>query len=249
MGRIGDSMPGLAVAASTVLAAVVLPAVAQGNRPWVDPPPRPAPASPAGGPGQAAPEAPAEQRPAGPASRIPTGPAPPVPAANRSPAAGAGDLATASLQKSPEYAARQLAVDYLDFWSAPNALTLETMPGFYAPRVNFHGREMSARALFDAKSRFVRRWPIRSYTPRSESTRIACEPQSRVCTVNALFDFIAIDPDRRRRSEGMATLELEISTAGARPLIVSEHSRILRRGRMKREAGRPDPDDDASGPQ
>jgi len=180
---------------------------------------------------------------------MPTEPAPPVPAANRSPpaAAAAGDLATASVQKSPEHAARQLAVDYLDFWSAPNALTLETMPGFYAPRVNFHGREMSARALFDAKSRFVKRWPIRSYTPRSESTRIACEPQSRVCAVASLFDFIAIDPDRRRRSEGMATLELGISTAGARPLIVSEHSRILRRGRMKREAGRPDPDEDGSG--
>ena len=37
---------------------------------------------------------------------------------------------------SCEQAARQLAVDYLTLWSAPNELTLKVMPLFYGERVD-----------------------------------------------------------------------------------------------------------------
>jgi hypothetical protein len=80
-------------------------------------------------------------------------------------------------------AAQQLAVDYLDVWSAPNALALEAMPRFYAKQVEFHGRRMSAEALFAEKRRFVRRWPVRSYTARNErgdGGRFTTPPPSRL---------------------------------------------------------------------
>jgi hypothetical protein len=58
-------------------------------------------------------------------------------------------------------AAEKLTDAYLSYWSARNAVTLDAMPDFYAPRVLFHGRQISARALFEEKRRFVRRWPVR----------------------------------------------------------------------------------------
>jgi hypothetical protein len=136
----------------------------------------------------------------------------------------------------PEQAARQLAVDYLDFWSAPNALTLEVMPDFYGSKVVFHGREMSADALMQEKRRFVRRWPVRSYTARIDTLRASCEPSGEICTVRGLFDFTAISPERGRRSQGAADLELRVSLAGEHPTIVSETSRVVARGRTRAAA-------------
>src|SRR5215212_2482996 len=64
---------------------------------------------------------------------------------------------------TPASVARQFALSYLDFWSAPNASTLVATPVFYAPHVVFHGRSMTSDALFAEKLRFVARWPDRSY--------------------------------------------------------------------------------------
>ena len=127
-------------------------------------------------------------------------------------------------------AAEALAGAYLDYWSAPNAVTLDATPDFYAPRVEFHGRLLSARALFEEKKRFVRRWPERRYTPRPDTLRTACDPGTGNCVVKTVFDFIAANPARRRRSQGTGTLELVVSVAGQQPVIIAETSRILRRG-------------------
>jgi hypothetical protein len=143
-----------------------------------------------------------------------------------------------------EGAARQVAIEYLDFWSAPNAVTIETTPGFYAHRVEFHGRERSARALFELKRRFVRRWPVRAYTPRLDTMRVNCRG-GEICRVRTTFAFMAISPDRGRRSQGVGNLELEISFARARPVIVAETSRVVQRGRnFGRQATWEEADDD-----
>jgi hypothetical protein len=129
-------------------------------------------------------------------------------------------------------AAQRLALDYLDFWSASNAEALESVPDFYASRVEFHGRSMSARALFEEKRRFVRRWPERSYNPRSDSMRVSCAPAAEVCTVRTLFDFQASNPQTGRRSAGTGQLELVVALAGSAPVIVSETSSVMQRGQM-----------------
>ena len=108
------------------------------------------------------------------------------------------------------------------------------MPEFYAARVTFHRREMPARALFELKRDFAERWPVRSYQSRPDAMRVECRAEAEACRVGTTFDFIAADPRRRRRSEGVATLELTVSTAGARPVIVAEDSRIVRRGRTRK---------------
>ncbi len=181
----------------------------------VDPPPRPAEAAP---PREAAPSI----RSARPRRNV-------APNEERK-AARSSDPHEGALA-ALEGTARQVALDYLDFWSAPNAVTVETTPGFYAPRVEFHGREMSARALVELKRRFVRRWPVRAYTPQLDTMRVDCR-EDEVCRVRTAFTFMAISPDRGRRSQGMGNLELEISFARGRPVIVAETSRVVQRGRI-----------------
>jgi hypothetical protein len=60
-----------------------------------------------------------------------------------------------------------------------------------------------------------------------------------------VFDFIAANPARRRRSEGTGTLELVVSVAGQQPVIIAETSRILRRGEGAGRDAAGDDDTDA----
>jgi hypothetical protein len=126
---------------------------------------------------------------------------------------------------APETVASEFAVSYLGFWSLPNLLAMPAMPGFYEPRVVFHGRPISARALFEEKLRFVRRWPQRRYVPRRETMRTTCSGE--LCTVRTAFDFTAANPQAGRRSRGKGLLELRLRLVGSRFLIVSETSRVL----------------------
>jgi hypothetical protein len=254
-------------------------ALAQSERPWVDPPMRrpaePAPsasqpaqatapaeaARPSPQPSARAPE-PSPQRAAAPPGAAAPGAAPapsaqvreppPPPNSTDSPANPPGPPGAAPIDPAPAVPARKEAVTaaetlagaYLDYWSAPNAVTLDATPDFYAPRVEFHGRLLSARALFEEKKRFVRRWPERQYTPRPDTLRTACDPGTGTCVVKTVFDFIAANPARRRRSEGTGTLELVVSVAGQQPVIIAETSRILRRGEGRDAAGDDDTDAD-----
>jgi hypothetical protein len=254
-------------------------ALAQSDRPWVDPPMRrPAEPAPSGSqPPQAAGPADAARPSLPPAARAPepspqragappgagapgAAPAtsaqvrepPPPPNSTDSPANPPGPPGAAPIDPAPAVPARKeaataaetLAGAYLDYWSAPNAVTLDATPDFYAPRVEFHGRLLSARALFEEKKRFVRRWPQHHYTPRPDTLRTACDPGTGTCVVKTVFDFIAANPARRRRSEGTGTLELVVSVAGQQPVIIAETSRILRRGEGRDAAGDDDTDAD-----
>lgn len=125
--------------------------------------------------------------------------------------------------------ARQLAIAYLQLWSARNRETLAVTPEFYGAAVQFHGRKMSGRALFEEKRRFVRRWPERHYAPRRETMRADCEPAAQICRVHTVFAFTAVSAERGQRSTGLGTLELGISFAGQRPVIVFENSRVIQR--------------------
>lgn len=125
-------------------------------------------------------------------------------------------------------AAKQLAIDYLDFWSDRNAVALDAHETFYAPTVRYHGREMSARALQEEKRRFARRWPEREYRLRLDTMRTSCA--GAFCTIRSAFEFRAADPVRGRHSAGTGILELGVSFAGGPPAIVSETSSVLRRG-------------------
>lgn len=129
--------------------------------------------------------------------------------------------------------ARDFALDYLNSWSASNDAALEATAAFYAPRILFHGREVSMKRLFEEKRRFVRRWPERDYRPRQDGVGTTCNPAGEVCTVHAVFDFTASHPKRRRVSQGTGALQLVVHFIGDKPVIVAEHSTLLGQERKR----------------
>jgi hypothetical protein len=232
--------------------------VAQSGRPWVDPPepgetakPGAAPVPPPAGASPAEPQSPPAQPrrveappdaaappAAEPVQRRPSLAAEPdtsprrstePPRAPRPSAAPPATTQKGGTRSDLASVAQELAESYLAYWSAPNVVTLDATPEFYAPHVLFHGRQMTARALFEEKRRFVRRWPVRQYWPRRETMQTRCDPAPPICTVRTAFDFKASNPQTGRRSEGTAFLQLGVSFADREPMIVFEHSRVTSR--------------------
>jgi hypothetical protein len=180
------------------------PAQTAQPRPAPEPAPEPPPARQAEQPAQAAP---------------PGRPAPPAVAAQpREPRES---------RYGRDDAAKSFAITYLNSWSGPNEAVLDSTVEFYAPQVLFHGRTISMRALYNEKRRFVQRWPERDYRPRPESMGVTCNPAGEICTVHAVFDFTAANPERRTRSEGTGALQLIVQFVGEKPIIVAEHSTLL----------------------
>ena len=231
-------------------------ALAQAGRTWVDPPAEPG-AAPQASPPPVAPPALAPQPPAPgeppartaapplavqpepaspPAQTAQPKPEPPPARQTEQPAQAAPSAppAVAARPQEPresrysrDDAAKSFTIDYLNSWSGPNQSVLDSTAEFYAPRVLFHGRTISMRALFNEKRRFVQRWPERDYRPRPESMGVTCNPAGEICTVHAVFDFTAANPARGRRSEGTGALQLIVQFIGDKPIIVAEHSTLL----------------------
>lgn len=238
----------------TLLTAAAPMAAAQTGRVWVDPPaageaapsqaPTPRKQEPADPPPQAATPAPV---PAPTQSAQPQAPAvkpdaPPSLQAEKPPAtAPSAPAVTAQPLKDPDTgkrnartsAAKNFAIDYLESWSASNDVALEATAAFYAPRILFHGREVTMQRLFNEKRRFVRRWPERDYRPREDAMGVACNPPAEICTVHAVFDFTASHPKRRRVSQGTGALQLVVHFIGDKPVIVAEHSTLLGQERKR----------------
>ena len=217
----------------------VTAAVAQTPRAWVDPPddlllksaPDETPSIPVSPPTE--PEEaqtgddPSSTSTASP-SRIGGSTAPELPPAVQPSLQAAASAASRHAERAA--AARDLAFDYLERWSAPNQVALASAPAFYGETVLFHGKRRSFSSVLAEKRRFAERWPDRTYRYRRETTQVACETVVAQCTVWSLFDFSATDPQRDRQSRGIGEHELVVSFVSNRPIIVSESSRVLDRG-------------------
>jgi hypothetical protein len=81
------------------------------------------------------------------------------------------------------------------------------------------------------KRRVAERWPDRTYRPLPNTKQVACEPSGERCTVWSSFDFSAAKPSAGRQSIGIGEHELVVSWSGDRPVIASETSRVVIRGR------------------
>ena len=124
-----------------------------------------------------------------------------------------------------------LANTYLQIWSSSDSAALDDVDEVYAPHVNFYGRVLDKRRLAEEKMRFVRRWPVRRYSLRPGTTRVACDQARRSCVVKTLIDWTAGSPRRRKLSRGVSEFELGVGFMGSQPVIVYEGGRVVRRGR------------------
>jgi len=196
-------------------------ATAQTGRQWIDPPADlSAPAAPETSQPDLSKRTPLE----------PVKPPPPLsaerPAApSRSPQETGTSVTARSAPQ--EQTARNIAFKYMEYWSAPNHLTLDTAPLFYAPTVLFHGRRVSVKTLMGEKRRFVQRWPERDYRYRPDTMEVSCDTDGRLCSVQSLFDFTASNPARHLHSRGVGRHELVIGFSEDRPAIVAETSEVL----------------------
>lgn len=127
--------------------------------------------------------------------------------------------------------AETFARSYLTTWSASNRVALAASPDFYGEAVRFHGRDLSGSDLIQHKRRFVQRWPVRQYRHRPGTLRVVGCDARQICRIQSLFDFTAVSPRRSASSQGVGTLQLDVSFRGPRPVIVSEASRVIRRVR------------------
>jgi hypothetical protein len=246
-------------ASSTVLLLTLLAStssgLAQSGRTWVDPPGDAATAAPKPPDvqGQAIPEAPKPPEQPSSAAQTVRPQTPPASEAAQAPRA-APPAEAVEAAKPPEKPretaqprrqddnrmasrddeARKFVTGYLSSWSAPNDEALEATADLYADRVLFHGRNMSLGRLMGEKRRFVRRWPERQYRAQPDSLKVTCDPQGQFCTVHTVFDFTAENPRRRRRTEGVAALQVIVSFAEGQPVIVAENSMVLDQNRRRR---------------
>jgi hypothetical protein len=143
--------------------------------------------------------------------------------------------ATSGVISHRRQVARDLAFWYLDLWSAPNSIALASVASFYEASVKFHGRDRTLKSVLAEKRSFAARWPGRDYRYRPGTTFVGCDEHEPYCTVWSLFDFAAVGPRGLRRSSGLGEHELVISFAGKTPTIISENSRVLRRGVLHKE--------------
>jgi hypothetical protein len=233
-------------------------ASAQSGRSWVDPPAdlatpskpspsKPSPLKPSPSAGAVSSETPQQApRPSQPSPSIQSAQPEAAPSAPPSqsgviarPQDTGENLLTARAEEAKDF-----VTTYLASWSAPNDETLEATTDFYAPQILFHGRPMKLAQLVKEKRRFVKRWPERQYRPRSDALKVTCEPLGRFCTVHTLFDFMAANPRRGRRTEGVGALQLVVSFADRQPLITAENSKVLDQDHHRRNIAQEGSSDD-----
>lgn len=220
------------VALMSCVAAASSAALAQAPRPWVDPPakldaapqaPAPQPATPAPAPAPAPVPTPAPQ----PQQEAKPQPAPQPKAVPESQTAERG---------TRNDDARAFVLNYLETWSSPNDRALDATTEFYAPRVLYHGRTISMERVFKQKQRFVKRWPEREYRPREDAIGSECNQAGTVCKIHTVFDYVAANPRRGRFSQGSGALQLVVEFIGDKPVIVAEHSTVIKQSRKPRLA-------------
>ena len=121
-----------------------------------------------------------------------------------------------------EREAAEIAEHYFDLWSAPNDVMLKATPALYGSTVAFYGRDITQSALIAEKRRFAERWPVRAYRHRPDSVRVDCDAEDELCTVRSRYDYTVANPRGGRQARGSSALEIGVSFASGRPVIVSE---------------------------
>lgn len=115
--------------------------------------------------------------------------------------------------------------------SGPADQYVKILDGIYSEQVVYFGKQTSRAAIVTQLTRFVDRWPIRSYVVRPDSIKVQCDNETSACQISGLIEFSAKSPARNQWSHGVASFDYLLSfRPNARwPVIVNENGSVVNR--------------------
>jgi hypothetical protein len=117
--------------------------------------------------------------------------------------------------------------EYFRHLSSPEVL--EEFERDYAPYVSYYDKRVDHATVMRDKTRFVRRWPQRSYRLREDSLDISCDHTMGACMATGLVDFECRSAERHAVSAGVARFYAGIWFRDEHPQIVAEQSDVVPR--------------------
>ena len=128
-----------------------------------------------------------------------------------------------------ENAAREFVTDFQIVLSGDAPTFLGMIEGFYSDRVKFYGKNFSFNDILEDKTRFVRRWPDRSYQMRTQSIAVFCSIETRRCDVEGLVDWQVQNQGTNKYLSGSSSMNYKIQFHRLGPRIVREDGNVIQR--------------------
>jgi hypothetical protein len=129
-------------------------------------------------------------------------------------------------EESRELEAERFLTEVMAVWSGDDAEALKWCEDRYTELVDYYGKKVPFRTVYQDKAHFLKRWPVRRYAVRPGSVQVLCGPDT--CTVRGIVDWECESPGRGARASGVATARYElIMRAGASPFIAGEQSEAV----------------------
>jgi hypothetical protein len=129
----------------------------------------------------------------------------------------------------PDTARQRASAFIAEYFHLSSSEVLDDFERDYAPYVSFYDKRVDHDTVMRDKTRFVHRWPQRSYRLREDSLDITCDHTLDLCMVTGLVDFECRSMERHAVSTGVARFYAGIWFRGEHAQIIAEQSDVMPR--------------------
>lgn len=126
---------------------------------------------------------------------------------------------------------REMIIALNVIMSGPDDGYFKLLNGIYADQVMYFGKQVQRAEVVTQVTKFIERWPMRSYVVRPESLRVQCDSNLAACQISGMIDFSAKSVARNQWSRGTATFDylLAFRPNQKYPVIVNEGGAVVDR--------------------
>jgi len=117
---------------------------------------------------------------------------------------------------------KNFVTKYFDTWSSNEQTSLNFVNNAYSNTVDFYGARVTNTEVIRQKVAFVKRWPVRTYKERSNTTVIQCNQVNKICSISGLVDWSAQSSERNAKSWGFSSYELVLDLADVAIRVIKE---------------------------
>ena len=107
-------------------------------------------------------------------------------------------------------------------WSNDNMTAMAAMQRSYAANVMYYGKDTPNSRVLGEKTKFVTRWPVRSYVMVPETASVVCMPARRECVVSAVVRWDCRSAERQTNSAGESNFTMDLVQAAGDFQIIAE---------------------------